>query len=754
MKELERLRLESQSLEQQQRGVPLMDVPQSVFDKNRQLQKDFNSFVEREVLGVGKQPAPPSGPSSITTTRPPTPTSQPTPPASGSKKLPAGEPIASVKTGTQSSPVGSVEAGIGQLPPSTLSSLTTPMNMNTAGTTPSGVPELKDLNNTATIQNLTQSGTPIANTIGGGIRYSLPNDAAVEVRKDGQAATYEPGKTTKEMADLSARAYKTTKKELNQVIELSDGSSAKVLKSYKDETGTGFQATAYQLQDGRVVVAYAGSQDLTDMKTWSSIGIQHAQELNGEKLNTLNLQVKQARMFYDDTKKYYGIVSVVTGHSLGGALAQVVGAEQGVNTETFSAPGMAGFIQKLNKLNEKDYKITGTGKTINHIRKNDLVGHTGQHSGNVIEYDSYNEPNALIRSNMGAGPLIPIVRQENTHDRDNFAKDINSGQFVGTVTTERSQSGGGASPPALTPPPNATANTSRVSASKGQASSNAQGGPPTHVADEKAKLQKALDTMERRLAVVPPSPASTSSIYSRILPSGERTLDSSQQAWTTGMDFTAKAARERGQAERALQSGDMEGTKLHLRRAQSLEQSASQSFSAAAGQNSQMLDRQIAQTTAVQQTSFIAGEVVATAVGGSAGRAAWKTFTGATEFTVDALNVGVGKAALNVAKKQAAEFVVGKAVGGIEKIVDMPLTPNIKLIDTHIKMGDVLTPVERGAIAVANTGYGVLKGKAAEKLVESVHGGLKVPSGEVLRSDMAGTTPMAILRPEQREILR
>ncbi|MDO8546093.1 MAG: hypothetical protein Q7R68_01910 [Nitrospirales bacterium] len=172
MKELERLRLEMQSLEQQQRGVPLMDVPQSVFDKNRQLQKDFNSFVDREVLGVGKQPATPSVPFSQTPPRALTPMSQPTltipktpdtssftpaqqkaydyavslipkpttpgvqpslpsvspprppmpqstPPAPGSKKLSADEPSASMSKSEISSPVGPAEAGVGKAQAST-----------------------------------------------------------------------------------------------------------------------------------------------------------------------------------------------------------------------------------------------------------------------------------------------------------------------------------------------------------------------------------------------------------------------------------------------------------------------------------------------------------------------------------------------------------------------------------------------------------------------------------------------------------
>ena len=290
----------------------------------------------------------------------------------------------------------------------------------TAGTTPARSPSNQELEKEA-IRNITQPGTPIANVKGGGTSYLLPNDSAVVVSKDGQAAMYEPGNTTKKMADLSNLVYSTTPSNLNQVIKLPDGSSATVIKSYKDKDGTGFQATAYRLPDGRVVVAYAGTNEeirnkegvlVKDGAADRSIAFQYAQGPDGK--DPLNLQVKQARMFFNDTAKDYGSVSVVTGHSLGGALAQVVGAEKGVSTETINAPGMATFIQRFQEKNP-DYQIKGTDKIINHIRKTDIVGHYDQHLGNVIEYSK----------NRSAD-----------HGGAEFAADLKAG-MSGKVTTDR-----------------------------------------------------------------------------------------------------------------------------------------------------------------------------------------------------------------------------------------------------------------------------------------------------------------------------
>jgi hypothetical protein len=305
----------------------------------------------------------------------------------------------------------------------TVSTIDTPLSSSTtAGSTPARLPSVKELEIEAG-KKITQSGTSIANTIGGGILYSLPNnDSTVEVRKDG-LATYKPGDTTKKMADLSVIVNNTTPSEVSTRTkrvfkELPDGSSVEVLKSYIDKSGTGFQATAYRLPNGQVVVAYAGTLDWTDRKTWPDIAFQLAQG-PGEKLNTLNLQVQQARMFFDDTMKDFGKVSAVTGHSLGGALAQVVGAGNGVSTETFNAPGMATFIRAYDGKNE-DYGPKGTGniKTdniTNHVRKTDIIGHSGEHVGNVIEYS---------------------VNRAADHDRTVFAADLNAG-MQGKVTIDK-----------------------------------------------------------------------------------------------------------------------------------------------------------------------------------------------------------------------------------------------------------------------------------------------------------------------------
>jgi hypothetical protein len=217
------------------------------------------------------------------------------------------------------------------------------------------------------------------------------------VSKDKSSTIYVPGETTKTMAELSDHVYSCP-----DTCQRKGG--PEVLRSYKDDS-TGFQATAYKLDNGKVAVVYAGTNEKKDrLGTWPNIAfnVAHGPDKNEE---ILNLQIKQARTFYNDIANDYGRVSLLAGHSLGGALAQVVSAEKGVPTETFNAPGMATFIQNFREKNP-DYKFQGTQQITNHIRSTDATGNLGRHAGHVVEYQ------------------IPQLAD---HDRAKLAEDLRKG---------------------------------------------------------------------------------------------------------------------------------------------------------------------------------------------------------------------------------------------------------------------------------------------------------------------------------------
>lgn len=141
----------------------------------------------------------------------------------------------------------------------------------------------------------------------------------------------------------------------------------------------GMEAVAYGLDsnnDGayeQVVIAYRGSDSIED---WTIDDLAMA-------LGAVPAQLGSAESFYQSVLDAYcknpdGITYntsklSITGHSLGGALAQLVGSEYGNYTVTFNAPGM--LVQAFN------FGFTHTINITNYVVMNDYVGNYGTHVG-------------------------------------------------------------------------------------------------------------------------------------------------------------------------------------------------------------------------------------------------------------------------------------------------------------------------------------------------------------------------------------
>jgi hypothetical protein len=104
-------------------------------------------------------------------------------------------------------------------------------------------------------------------------------------------------------------------------------------------TASGFSAVAYRNSNGEVAIAFRGTDSLKDMVT------------NGAFVsNGWRQQFSDAADFVNKVKlemRDQGISGspIVTGHSLGGGIAQVMGKMFGLNGAAFDAPGAAGVTQ-------------------------------------------------------------------------------------------------------------------------------------------------------------------------------------------------------------------------------------------------------------------------------------------------------------------------------------------------------------------------------------------------------------------------
>ncbi len=109
---------------------------------------------------------------------------------------------------------------------------------------------------------------------------------------------------------------------------------------------SGFSGVAYKNANGEIVIAYTGTNNLPD---WVPNDIGIALDLVPE-------EYQEALAFYNMIQHdYQGAKITVTGHSLGGALAQLVGAATGADAVTFNSPGVAHLLNDLNLSTSDEY---------------------------------------------------------------------------------------------------------------------------------------------------------------------------------------------------------------------------------------------------------------------------------------------------------------------------------------------------------------------------------------------------------------
>ncbi|WP_339836890.1 hypothetical protein [Paenibacillus sp. FSL R7-0272] len=100
-------------------------------------------------------------------------------------------------------------------------------------------------------------------------------------------------------------------------------------------------------------------------------------------INWQNNQFHQAEVLYEQVNSKYPDASIsLTGHSLGGGLAQYVAARQDLSAMTYSAPSVTNLLDdaSLAKVNEGYYDK----KVVNIVHPNDSVG-----AGGISEYDRH-----------------------------------------------------------------------------------------------------------------------------------------------------------------------------------------------------------------------------------------------------------------------------------------------------------------------------------------------------------------------------
>jgi len=197
--------------------------------------------------------------------------------------------------------------------------------------------------------------------------------------------------------------------------------------AHADNPKNGFQATAYERQDGShaVVIAYRGTEfgrePMQDGLVDASMAV-----------DGTNAQIADSNAFTEkvlaDAKQKaeaynYPLDVTVTGHSLGGTLAEINAYQFGLHGETFNAFGAAGLMQGVPE---------GGHQIIDHVRATDVVSAASAHFGQVRAYALPQDTHALYQAGytdsalLNAMPLhSPVLGtiQADAHAIDNFVPD-------------------------------------------------------------------------------------------------------------------------------------------------------------------------------------------------------------------------------------------------------------------------------------------------------------------------------------------
>ncbi len=234
--------------------------------------------------------------------------------------------------------------------------------------------------------------------------------------------------TTLQLAEISRNVYSDAPASV-------DG--YKVVASWLDPNRTGFYAFAYKKTDpitgDQIVIAFRGTDQLKDIFTDVAFG---PSSVGGGLNALLPNHVTEATQFLRSVAfaNQSATQITLTGHSLGGAIASMMGRYTGLSTETFNAPGAAEAYDRL----AGTFAILGDGSQgipgvrpstiLNDRVYGDQVSLLGTAQGPVYTYlpqivagdHGYNFGTAVLNATATTiGAEIRTLRY--THNMDNFA---------------------------------------------------------------------------------------------------------------------------------------------------------------------------------------------------------------------------------------------------------------------------------------------------------------------------------------------
>lgn len=159
----------------------------------------------------------------------------------------------------------------------------------------------------------------------------------------------------------------------------------------------GFQATVYQ-KGSDIVISYRGTDTPKDFIRSDIPMLTNFRPEQYQNANKVYQQIKQSYPNYNIT---------VTGHSLGGSLAQLVSAENGCPAVTFNAFGTGKILKDLGYDNLNNLNIINYGNPNDIIFKSNCIQQPGQ---TFITNTNFNNNNELIWSKPQEDQTYPDLK--------------------------------------------------------------------------------------------------------------------------------------------------------------------------------------------------------------------------------------------------------------------------------------------------------------------------------------------------------
>ena len=203
--------------------------------------------------------------------------------------------------------------------------------------------------------------------------------------------------TSQQYADLSKDAYVNreigTRSSAGREFDTVDGVKYEILEHYRDASN-GYAGTIYQRMDtGDIVVAHRGTETNLLGMTMDGVytdGSMVLGRVNPQAQDAIDLTLRAIQRAEDYGSKpgHHTPEVTVTGHSLGGCLAQITAHHFDLRGETFNAYGAASLGLRIPE---------GGDRMINHVMAADFVSAGSPHYGQLRVYASQREIDTLER---------------------------------------------------------------------------------------------------------------------------------------------------------------------------------------------------------------------------------------------------------------------------------------------------------------------------------------------------------------------